>query len=503
MKTTKIFSTAILCLILSVTLVAATNSAITMTPSGWAKGTSQSVSLTVTNNGQDNIVSIELVVPQDSNHVPLYNVDPQQIMTPQGWNSATVGNPASRVKWVALGSGLASGSSLNLFGLSAISPSTSGNYLWSWMTTDSKNVIFTGSITTNVGQAPVAYFAISSVPTTSVAGKSFNINVKAYGADNNIKTDYTGTISFGSVDVNAVLPFSYTFLSSDGGSKNFAITYKTSGADSFTVTDSTSGISKESIKTTVNPGTAVDIGINPTNKAVSIGESVTFTVLAKDGFGNLFDVTGKSKLTIENGAGGSWNKNVYKTQNQGTWGVSASYNSFVSVTKVIVGQVQVTNVTVTQPINVTTTVPGEVTEVTLSVPDTITILPGANDTMIATVNNNGNSDLTNVRIGVEGVPSDWVSVYPVSNDVPAKSSKDYLVMVIVPSNESGSKTLTFVTTSDQKVTASKETNLVISSTPTGTFALPKNVLQLGVVVIAVAAVVIIGWELWFKKPKSK
>jgi len=35
------------------------------------------------------------------------------------------------------------------------------------------------------------------------------------------------------------------------------------------------------------------------------------------------------------------------------------------------------------------------------------------------------------------------------------------------------------------------------------FTFPKDVLQLGVVIIAVAAVVIIGWELWFKKPKSK
>jgi len=44
---------------------------------------------------------------------------------------------------------------------------------------------------------------------------------------------------------------------------------------------------------------------------------------------------------------------------------------------------------------------------------------------------------------------------------------------------------------------------VISGAPTGSFALPNNVLQLGVVIIAVAAIVIIGWELWFKKPKSK
>jgi hypothetical protein len=75
--------------------------------------------------------------------------------------------------------------------------------------------------------------------------------------------------------------------------------------------------------------------------------------------------------------------------------------------------------------------------------------------------------------------------------------------VFVPQNESGTKEINFIAKSSEGVNATKSTELVISSAPTGTLVMPKNILQLGVVIIAVAAVVIIGWELWFKKPKPK
>lgn len=513
MKNTRIATTAVLCLAISATLVlAASTATLSMTPNGWARSTSQSVSIAVANTGGDNIVKVELEVPLDSSQMPLYSIS--DVTTPGGWDysqTAKTGQTPSKITWVTSGSGIASGSSLNLFGITAISPSASGNYQWNWKTTDSKGSTYTGSVTTMVGQAPVAYFAITNVPTTSNAGKSFTVNVRAYGSDNNVKTDYTGTISFSSADANAFLPFSYTFQAADGGSKNFAITYKTSGNENFTVSDSSTGISKVSANTLVNSGQAVDIVISPENKEVSAGDKVTFTVFAKDGFGNLFDVTAKSTLKIEDGAGGSWAGSIYTTQNPGTWGISAIYSSFVSVTKVIVTQgapttpTNVTNVNVTQPINITPSIPeGQVSQLTLTAePGTLSIAPGANDTMILTVNNNGNDGLTGVQINVQGVPSEWVSVYPLTYDLPAKSSKDYLVIVTVPDNETGSKTIEFTAFSNEGKRASQNATLTISSNPTGTFALPKNILQLGVVIIAVAAVVIIGWELWFKKPKSK
>jgi len=507
MKIAKIIPIAILCLMVSATLVSATHTSIVaFTPSTWARNTDKSVSITVTNANGDSITKVELSVPKDANQIPIYTVG--DITRPEGWTYQVTGSPISKITWYSTGSGIASGSSLSLFGIDVKSPSVSGDFKWNWVTTDAKLGTYSGFAVTTAGQAAVSYFVISNVPTTSVAGTAFKINVKAYGDDNQIKKDYTGTITFTSTDSYAVLPLDYTFQATDFGSKDFTITYKGAGDQKLTIRDTSLGISKDSTKTTVKPGPITDIGITPQDKKVSTGEKVTFSVTAKDSLGNLFDVTDKAILKIDTKAGGSWNKSVYTTQNEGTFVVIATYNSIVSGTTLTVAKgavappvVPPVTPPVTPPTNVTP--PAQLPEMSLSVPDSISIAPGANDTMIITVNNNGNNDLTGVEISVEGVSSDWVSIYPLLNDIPSKSSKDYLVIVFVPKNESGTKTLDFIAKSSEGVIAAKETNLVISSTPTGSFAMPKNILQLGVVIIAVAAVVIIGWELWFKKPKSK
>lgn len=508
MKTAKIIPIAVLCLMISVTLVSATHvSSITIIPSTWTKSTSQGVSLSVTNNGPDSIVNIQLLIPKDSSQKPLYTINKDGITTPQGWTFTTTGDPINTVTWIATGSGIASGSSLNLFGIVATSPSSSGNYKWSWTTTDVNKGTYSGSIITVVGQAPVSYFVISGMPVTTTVGDSIKFTVKAYGSDNKIKTDYTGTVTFSSTDVNAVLPADYTFKSTDYGSKDFSITLKSSGNQSLTVQDSAAGVSKTS-SIQVSYGMATAIGIMPENKQISAGDKVQFSVVASDNYNNLFDVTSSSNITIDRKAGGSWSGSTYTSQNQGTWVVIASYNSLVAGTTLTVTTGAVTQPTtnVTTPsTNVTTPTTNVTTpqpEMEITLPDQISIAPGANDTAVVTVNNNGNTVLSNVEINVSGVPSDWISVYPLTNDIPAESSKDYLVIVVVPSNETGSKTLTFTATSGS-LTATKNTTLSITSSPTGSLTMPKNILQLGVVIIAVAAVVIIGWELWFRKPKSK
>jgi hypothetical protein len=503
MKMAKIIPIAILCLMVSATLVSAIHtSTITITPNTWTKNTEKSVSIMVTNANGDSITKVELSVPQDTNQIPIYIV--KDVTTPGGWNYSYTQKPGqsiNKITWITSGSGISSGNALT-FGITTTSPSVSGDFKWNWVTTDAKGGTYPGFAVTTVGQAPVSYFVISGVPATSIAGTSFKINVKAYGDDNQIKRDYTGKITFTSTDPYATLPLDYTFQTTDYGSKDFTITYKGAGDQKLTVKDVSAGISQESSKTVVKPGPTTDIGIMPQDKKVSAGEKVEFKVTAKDSFGNLFDVTDKTTITIDKKAGGSWNKSIYTTQNEGIWVVIASYNSIVSGTTLTVGKGAVVP-PVTPPVTPPTNVTPEVPEMSLSVPESTAIAPGANDTMIITVNNNGDKDITGVEIKVEGIPSDWVSIYPLLNDIPSKSSKDYLVIVFVPQNESGTKEINFIAKSSEGVNATKSTELVISSAPTGTLVMPKNILQLGVVIIAVAAVVIIGWELWFKKPKPK
>jgi hypothetical protein len=507
MKTAKIIPIAILCLLISVTIVSATHtSTVSMIPSSWSMNTDKSVLITVANANGDSITMVELTVPETSNQVPIYTI--KDISTPQGWTYSLTRRTDQiypyKITWI--GSGITNGNSA-IFGITALSPSASGNYNWAWKTTDKNGGTFTGTLTTNVGQAPVSSFVISNAPTTINAGSGFKINVKAYGSNNQLKTDYVGKITFTSTDAQAILPSDYTFQTSDHGSKDFTITYKSTGSQSFTIRDNDAGVSKDSIKTSVNAGTPIEISITPQDKKVSVGEKVEFKILAKDSLGNSIDVTNKATITIDKRAGGSWNKSVYTTANEGTWVVISSYNSLVSGTTLIVSGKAPTVVTPTEQINITPIVPSqgtpEVPEMSITVPEKITIAPGANDTTIVTVNNNGNTELIGVGIEVGGIPSDWISVYPLLNDIPAKSSKDYLVIIYVPENESGTKELEFKAKSSEGVTTSKNTSLALSTAPTGSFTMPKNILQLGVVIIAVAAVVIIGWELWFKKPKSK
>jgi len=503
MKLAKIMPIAILCLMISVTIVSASHtSSIKITPNSWTKNTEKTFSLTVTNTEGDPITKVELTVPETTDQIPLYVI--KEISEPSGWTFSKTKRTDQiypyKITWT--GSGIESGSSLT-FEIAAMSPSISGDYKWNWKTTDKNNGIYTGFAITTVGMAPVSSFVISGTPANSEAGKSFKFNVKAYGDDGKTKTDYTGTVKFTSTDSKAVLPTDYTFQTSDYGSKDFYITYKTSGEQKFTVADSSAGISKESTKTTVKSGTATEIDITPEDKSVGKGTKIEFKVISSDSFGNVFDLTDKATFTVDKNAGGSWNKSVYTTEKEGTWIVIANYNSLVAGTTLTVTSAPPTGI-ITPPEEKPPEVPTEeVPEMSLSVPETITIAPGANDTLIITVNNNGDKDLTGVEVRVGGVPTEWVSVYPLLNDIPAKSSKDYLVILFIPKEESGKKTVEFLAKSSEGVIATKGTELVISSAPTGAFAMPKNILQLGVVIIAVAAVVIIGWELWFKKPKAK
>ena len=135
--------------------------------------------------------------------------------------------------------------------------------------------------------------------------------------------------------------------------------------------------------------------------------------------------------------------------------------------------------------------------------ETLRMSPGTNETTILTVNNLGNLDLKEVKISFTGVPEGWVTVYPTVTNIEAGKSKDYLIIVSLPEDVSEEQTINFLASSSEGVEAGKAMIIEMAIPPTGVaFAVPKNILQLGVVIIAVAAVIIIAWELWFKKPSK-
>jgi uncharacterized membrane protein len=133
--------------------------------------------------------------------------------------------------------------------------------------------------------------------------------------------------------------------------------------------------------------------------------------------------------------------------------------------------------------------------------ESIAIAPGSNETFIVTINNVGTKSLTDVILSTENIPSDWVTVYPSKITIDAGTSRDFLVVLGVPANETESKKVDVIATSKEGITATKTIDIKIGTAPTGLIGFSKNLLNLGIVIVAVAALELIAWELWFRKPK--
>ncbi len=71
-------------------------------------------------------------------------------------------------------------------------------------------------------------------------------------------------------------------------------------------------------------GGPITLTTTPTNQTIASGQSITYTATASNSF-KVRDVSAKTTFTIENGAGGSWNDNVYTAGVAGTWTITATY----------------------------------------------------------------------------------------------------------------------------------------------------------------------------------
>jgi hypothetical protein len=501
------FAPIALLLVLSVTAVMASHTAtVSISPTEIPAEVVRDISLKIMNSGMDNIVMVELVIPE-SDQKPIFLVE--DVITPQGWTysyATRLSLDPYRIIWSTEGSGIAKDKTLG-FGLTMQTPSEMGNYEFDWKTTDTKGGVQSGVVTMQVGQATVSGLKVTTGNKVS-AGSSLTVSVTAYDSSGKIKSDYKGTVTFSSTDEKAILPATYTFTPADNGNKKFIVKLKTAGKQTVSVEDKANKFSATSNIINVGVGKIVSVDVVPEEAAVNSGEEILFSAIANDLYGNQLDVTNQAIWNIDSGAGGKWKKSLYTAANHGIWTVKALYLGLSGGAELLVAEGLITEVPVEEEIPIEEEIIPPVEEVpetpiaalSITGDDSIAITPGGNDTMILTVNNDGDTELTGVEIGVAGVPSDWVLIFPLSSDIDAGNSKDYLIIIYVPENETEAQTMTFTATSTEGATAEKEVALSFGVPATGLLeAIPQNILQLGVVIIAVAAVVIIGWELWFKK----
>ncbi|MBK7293899.1 MAG: hypothetical protein IPI84_09020, partial [Holophagaceae bacterium] len=106
--------------------------------------------------------------------------------------------------------------------------------------------------------------------------------VTALDASNNVVPSYTGTVSFNSTDLAAVLPASYTFVASDNGVHTFSATLNTAGihllgaAD--TIAAAVNGV-QANISVLAPPATHLRVIGYPSPTTVGGSNSVTVTAL--------------------------------------------------------------------------------------------------------------------------------------------------------------------------------------------------------------------------------
>ena len=151
--------------------------------------------------------------------------------------------------------------------------------------TDTANTALTATETIAVTPATVAGFDVTGFPGT-VAGIAHSFTITVRNTLGQVMTGYTGTVNFASSDTQAGLPASYTFTSADKGSHNFTATLKTAGLQSISAWDSVNGAAtgmQSGINVTAAAATSLVISGYPATVA---GAAHSFTVAAKDAYGN-------------------------------------------------------------------------------------------------------------------------------------------------------------------------------------------------------------------------
>src|SRR5262249_19106932 len=121
------------------------------------------------------------------------------------------------------------------------------------------------------------------------AGAGVQVTLRAVDANGATNTSYTGTVHFSSSDGQAVLPGNFTFTTGagmDNGVHTFTIPLASIGTQSITAYDTAQNKLVNSVFVTVPPGATSALSVTGFPGLLLKGATGTFTVTAKDAFGN-------------------------------------------------------------------------------------------------------------------------------------------------------------------------------------------------------------------------
>jgi hypothetical protein len=161
---------------------------------------------------------------------------------------------------------------------------------------DSNNAAIAGTASVqDFDYIPGLHFVITPSVSLATGGSPFDVTLTALDQYNNVAVHYVGTVDFSSTDHSSevVLPADYTFTAADAGVHTFAsgVTLVTAGSQTLSVVDTSTvasgghGLSSDSIA--VDPAAASAFTLSGLPATVSRGIAQTFTVTAKDPYGNI------------------------------------------------------------------------------------------------------------------------------------------------------------------------------------------------------------------------
>jgi len=186
-----------------------------------------------------------------------------------------------------------------------------------------------GITSLNVNPSTLEYFVFSSI-NNQIAGNPFNVLLSPYDEFGNLITNYNwenpiNRPAFSGLSSSGGLSPEYLYQNSSGGIANYLITpyVAEENVRINAVLGSASGTSNQF---DVLHAQAESITLSPDPWTVSAGQSVTYTAIATDPYGNSWDATSETTFAIESGAGGSWQDNIYTSERAGTWTVTGTYN---------------------------------------------------------------------------------------------------------------------------------------------------------------------------------
>jgi len=141
--------------------------------------------------------------------------------------------------------------------------------------------------TSTANVSPLAlHFSVAGFPSPTVAGDPGTFTVTALDQLDETVQSYGGTVHFTSSDMQALLPFDYSFTAADNGVHTFPAALLTAGRQSITATDAVNSATGTQSGIEVGPAAADHFDVAaPTS--VTAGQLFSVTVTARDRFGNV------------------------------------------------------------------------------------------------------------------------------------------------------------------------------------------------------------------------